>query len=294
MSSGYLETYRGWVAPWECDVVEHLTVAYYFERFADSSLWLLEDLGLGQSYIDAAQHTCATVDCHVRYMAELRAGDLHHIESAPIGVDDKLVTFGHKVFNSATGGLCATLEQRLVHFDMRARKAAPLPADRRAAVERRVVAWDGPAREERPTPESTDGFVDSFRNTTRPWEVDVLGHVGFQFYIHRFSAACGHALNAIGMTPAYQREARIGFSTFEFQLQFRRELRAGDLVYCKSGIMHVGGSSIRVLHKMFNARTGELAAQLSQFGVHLDMEARRPKPLPEEIRAKGLALQVKT
>ena len=36
MSSGYLETYRGWVAPWECDVVEHLTVAYYFERFADS------------------------------------------------------------------------------------------------------------------------------------------------------------------------------------------------------------------------------------------------------------------
>lgn len=293
MAEGYLETYRGWVAPWECDVVEHLTVAYYFERFADSALWLMEDLGLGQSYIESSRCTCATVDCFVRYMAELRAGDLHHIESAPIAVDDKRVVLGHKVFNSATGGLCATLEQRLVHFDMDARKATPMPAEKREAVRRRLVAWDGPAREERAMPESAEGFVDSYRGTTRPWEIDVLGHVGFQFYVHRFSAACGHALAAIGMTPEYQRKARIGFSTFEFQLQFRRELKAGDLVYCKTGVMHVGGSSIRVLHKMFNARTGELAAQLSQFGVHLDMDARRPKPLPDEIRAKGRELLVK-
>ena len=66
------------------------------------------------------------------------------------------------------------------------------------------------------------------------------------------------------------------------------------VVHCKSGIMHVGGSSIRVLHKMWNARTGELCAQLSQFGVHLDMAARRPKALPEEIKSKGLALLVKS
>jgi acyl-CoA thioesterase FadM len=292
--AGYLETYRGWVAPWECDIVDHLTVAFYFERFADSSLWLMEDLGLGQSYIERQGRTCATVDCYVRYSAELRAGDLHHIESAPIGVDDKLVTLGHKVINSTTGGVCATLEQRLLHFDMKARKAVPLPADKREAIAARIVAWDGPAREERPTPESADGFVESFRNTTRPWEVDVLGHVGFQFYIHRFSAACGHALGAMGMTPEYLREARIGFSTFEFQLQFRRELKAGDLVHCRSGIMHVGNSSVRFLHKMWNARTGELCAQLSQFGVHLDMDARRPRPFPEAIKAKGMALLVTT
>jgi len=289
----YLETYRGSVAPWECDIVAHLTVAYYFERFADSSLWLMEDLGLGQSYIEQAGRTCATVDCHVRYMAELRAGDVLHIESAPIGVEEKALRLGHKVFNTATGGLCATLEQTLVHFDLKARKAVALPADKREAIERRLVAWDGPAREVRSTPDSADGFVESFRNTTRPWEVDVLGHVGFQFYIHRFSAACGHVMNAIGMTPEYHRKAGVGFSTFEFQLQFRRELKAGDLVHCKSAVTHIGGSSLCFLHKMWNARTGELCAQLSQFGVHLDMAARRPSPLPPEIKARGLALLVR-
>ena len=23
-----METYRGWVTPWECDIIEHLTIAY--------------------------------------------------------------------------------------------------------------------------------------------------------------------------------------------------------------------------------------------------------------------------
>ena len=32
----WVDTYRGTVFPWETDIVEHLTVAYYFERFADA------------------------------------------------------------------------------------------------------------------------------------------------------------------------------------------------------------------------------------------------------------------
>jgi len=33
------------VNAWECDVVEHFTIAYYFDRFADSSRNLLELIG---------------------------------------------------------------------------------------------------------------------------------------------------------------------------------------------------------------------------------------------------------
>jgi hypothetical protein len=35
--SQWLETYRGVVNPWECDVVQHFTIAYYFDRFADAT-----------------------------------------------------------------------------------------------------------------------------------------------------------------------------------------------------------------------------------------------------------------
>ena len=43
--TAWVDTYRGTVFPWETDIVEHLTVAYYFERFADATLGLLDGLG---------------------------------------------------------------------------------------------------------------------------------------------------------------------------------------------------------------------------------------------------------
>jgi acyl-CoA thioesterase FadM len=43
---------------------------------------------------------------------------------------------------------------------------------------------------------------------------------------------------------------------------------------------------------MSNPRTGELVATLDQFGVHLDMDERRPTPLPDELKARAQALRV--
>ena len=42
--SGYVETFRGDVRPWEVDSTEHFTVAYYYEKFEaqeerDKILW---------------------------------------------------------------------------------------------------------------------------------------------------------------------------------------------------------------------------------------------------------------
>ena len=94
------------------------------------------------------------------------------------------------------------------------------------------------------------------------------------------------------MTPAYMHAERRGFSTFEFRLHFAGALRAGDPVRVRSALLHVGKSSIRLLHRMANARTGEEVAILEQSGVHLDMVARRPTPLPDGLRERAKALLV--
>jgi len=49
---------------------------------------------------------------------------------------------------------------------------------------------------------------------------------------------------------------------------------------------------MRLFHVMTNERTGERAATLEQLGVHLDMDARRPTPLPDAIREKAKAILV--
>jgi acyl-CoA thioester hydrolase len=88
------------------------------------------------------------------------------------------------------------------------------------------------------------------------------------------------------------RAEQRGLSTFEFQLSIAAPLRAGDLVRVQSALAHVGNSSLRLFHRMTDARTGGEVATLEQSGVHLDREARRSAPLPDALRSKALAMVI--
>jgi acyl-CoA thioester hydrolase len=290
--SGWLETYRGIVCRWEVDHNDHLTVAFYFARLGDAAHGLLDALGVGLDYTRRRGRLCLSTDCYVRYQHELRVGDIMHIASGVLAVEPDGLVLAHKVFNSETGEVCTTVEQRLRHVDARRRTARALTAAQRRAAEARRVDWDGPARERRPRPAGVEGFRDSARDTVKPDEIDVFGQVALAHYIHRFSAANGHVIAAFGITPGYMRAERRGFSTFEFQLELGGVLRAGDPVCVRSALVHVGSSSMRLLHVMTNERTGERISTLEQLGVHLDMDARRPSPLPEAIRERAKAVLV--
>lgn len=270
----WMETYRGTVFRWEVDANDHLTVAYYLSRFGDAAVNVLTALG-----VDGA----ATVDSYIRYSRELRVGDLLHVETAVIGVDAEGLVLGHRLLESTERTLCTTVEHRL--------RATLTPEQRRLAEARRV-AWDGPARERRPRPRSLDGFLPSARDAAKPAEVDASGWLSPSAVIHRFSAANGHVIAAFGLTPRYMREANRGFSTFEFQLGFEGGAQAGDPIAVRSALTHVGNSSMRIMHVMLNERSGARVATLEQSGVHLDLEARRPAPLPDSLRQAARALLV--
>jgi acyl-CoA thioesterase FadM len=272
----WLETYRGTVFRWEVDHNDHFTVAYYLARLADAGRTLLHVLGVGPS---------PTVDCYIRYQHELRVGDIMHVESGVIGVEGESLLLGHKLYETAAGNLCTTVEQRV---------ATKLGAETRRAAEARKVAWDGPAREARPRPPGLDGLRDAARDIVKPEEVDVTGQLGLPAAVQRFSASNAHVLAAFGLTPAYMRDQRRGFSTFEFQLGMGGEVRAGDPLVVRSGLVHVGSSSLRILHVMLDERTGAEVASLQQSGVHFDQDRRRPTPLPENLRARALAVLVPT
>ena len=289
---GWLETYRGSVFRWEVDHNDHFTVAYYFSRIADAGLGLLDAIGLGPAYVERVGRACVTADCYVRYTHELRVGDIMHVESGVIGVEPDALVLGHRLLNSESGEVGTTVEQRVCHVDLKNRKAVAFYAEQRSAAETRRVPWDGPPRELRPRPSGLEGFRDSARDTVKPSELDVFGQCALSHYIHRFSAANSHAIAALGMTPGYMRTERRGFSTFEFQLALDGPLRPGDSVRVRSALLHVGSSSMRLLHVMTNERSGERVATLEQFGVHLDMDARRPMPLPDELRAKAKQILV--
>jgi acyl-CoA thioesterase FadM len=270
----WTETYRGVVAAWECDAFAHLTIAYYFARLEDASVAALEDL--------PAAGGARTDGLYVRLMKEFRAADLMHVQSAPIALEGSTLTIGHKIFDSASGELTTTTEQRIT--------LEGLSPAQRAALAARIVAWDGPQREARPAPADDAGFVPSGQRVVQPWEIGNDGRLSWQHLVHHFSGAGLHACRAAGMTPKYLRDNRRGYSTFELDVTIDALPRAGDRIAVRSGILQVGKSSIRFLHRMIDARTGKRLASMGQFGVHFDLEARRPAPLPDALREAATAL----
>jgi acyl-CoA thioesterase FadM len=66
----------------------------------------------------------------------------------------------------------------------------------------------------------------------------------------------------------------------------------GSPVVVETGIVHLGNSSLRLLHRMREPADGREFARLGQFGVQLDLDTRRPAALPAVLRAAASRLLV--
>lgn len=252
--TGWTETYRGAVPPWQCDVTEHFTIAYYFDRLEEAQA------NLGIPLPASGQITA-------RFVKELRQGAAFHIESAPIHSDITL-RLGHRVVDSADNETVTWFDQ---HWDAPATTA--------------TEPWPGPPAETRPEPSTTEGFLPTGRGRTKPIDLDANGNFSLSAMILRFSYANHHLAAAVGM-----RQPRRGFSTFELNLRLSDAL-ANDMPYTvHSGIAHLGNSSMRILHRLTHGER-EIAT-LGQYGVNLDLDARRPAKWPDEVRAKAAKLLI--
>ena len=278
--TNWSETYRGTVPPWECDVTEHFTIAYYFDRLEEGERNLAEILGLGELLRGGG--FARRLD--VRFARELRAGSSFHIESAALAVDEGL-RLGHRFIDSANGETVTWIAES---WELPEEALSP---DRRW-ITGRLAAWEGPAAEPRPEPQSTAGFIPTARGRVKPSDLDADGRFGLAAMVHRLTDACLQATAAIGMDATFLEANRRGFSTFELALRLSSTLALDEPYLVESGIAHLGNSSLRLIHRMCDPRSGAEVAQLGQYGVNLDLEARRPARWPDEIRARAAALVV--
>jgi acyl-CoA thioesterase FadM len=275
------ETYRGTVPPWECDVTEHFTIAYYFDRLEEAERNLAETLGLGELLRGGG----FTRHLDVRFVRELRAGSSFHVESAALAVDPG-VRLGHRFLDSANGETVTWIAES---WDL---PAGALSPGLRRGVAGRLGDWEGPAAEPRPEPATTAGFIPTARGRVKTGDLDADGRFALAAIVHRLTDACLQSGAAIGMDAAFLEDNRRGFSTFELALRISGALALDEPYLVESGIAHLGNSSLRLIHQMSDPRGGAEVAHLGQYGVNLDLEARRPARWPDELRARAAALVV--
>jgi acyl-CoA thioesterase FadM len=273
----WIETYRGSVAPWECDVTEHFTIAYYFDRLAVAEAALAEALGL----LDLARAGGFTRRFDVRFARELRAGAAFHIESAALGVNAGGLRLGHRVVDSVTGEAITWFD---VHWDDVAVPLSP----------KRIGTWNGPEFEPRTEPSDISGLTPSARGRVKRDDLDEFGRLGLAGFFHKLTDSSVQTGAAIGLTADFIKTGRRGFSTFELRLKISDTLTLGAPFLNRTGITHLGNSSLRFLHVMTEANSGREIARLAQYGVQLDLDARRPAALAPEFRERAQKLVIPT
>ena len=130
----------------------------------------------------------------------------------------------------------------------------------------------------------------TYRGAVYPWHCDQMGHMNVMWYVGKFDEATWNLFAAMGVTTAFLRERKRGMAAVQQNITYRRELVAGDTVTVHSAFLEIRDKVARFVHEMRHGETGELAAYCLLTGVHIDAEARRACPFPQEILARGKSL----
>jgi acyl-CoA thioester hydrolase len=130
----------------------------------------------------------------------------------------------------------------------------------------------------------------TYRGAVYPWQCDHMGHMNVMWYVGKFDEATWQLLAAIGLARARLERDGGGMAAVEQHIEYKRELRPGDIVTIRSAILEVKDKSIRFRHEMKNDETSEVSAITVIVGVHLDTGMRKARSLPQDVRSRATAL----
>ena len=86
-------------------MVEHFTVAFYYQKLDYATAIALYAAGMDQNDPEAPRMT----RCLTRFSSELVKGDVYRIDTMQLAPD----RLGHRLINAETGGVCTHFDQRL-------------------------------------------------------------------------------------------------------------------------------------------------------------------------------------
>jgi carnitine 3-dehydrogenase len=141
-----LRLYRCTVQPQWVDYNDHMSESFYLYAFGDAADALFRFIGIDEAY-RAAGRSLYTVETHMNYVKEVASGEPLEFALQLLGHDDKRVHFFQSMYHGGTGDLLCTCEQMLVHVDMQAQKACPMPPQVHAAL---AAIWSSQKDMDRP------------------------------------------------------------------------------------------------------------------------------------------------
>jgi acyl-CoA thioesterase FadM len=126
MEPGALVTTEGEARPEWIDYNGHLMDGYYAVAFSAVTDHFLELVGFGPAYPAASGHSVYTVESHLVYLREVRAGARLVYTTQLLGYDERRIHLVHTM--AVAGAPAATNELLLVHVRQEPPGVVPMPA----------------------------------------------------------------------------------------------------------------------------------------------------------------------
>jgi acyl-CoA thioester hydrolase len=130
----------------------------------------------------------------------------------------------------------------------------------------------------------------TYRGCVNAWECDQWGHQNVQFYLAKAADAQSALCCAVGLTPSMLRAGKRMVRPVHDRILFKRELRAGDPLYMRSGVRSVEDATLRYFSVMINAESGAQAAVFETEATLCDISTGKPIELPTNVAEQAKRL----
>jgi acyl-CoA thioester hydrolase len=293
-------TARGFVNTWQCDENAHLNVQFFTGWADEASPHLHALLGLDT----AAQPRVRVVEDHIRYHREMLAADSVELGSAPVTVAPRTLVAYHEMRNAYNGEVAATI-CRTTGYASEDGIAADWPQNFQTAAELCRVELPANARPRtvgtrgRPPDLTFDqaeqaGAIEIVRGVVHVADCDASGRMTPRAHFGRFSDGAGNFWQSIGFDRAGMRDRNQGTVVVEMRCTYHNPPRAGDRIVVRSGLLGATERILHIVHFLFDAGAGRLAATAEGVGVLFDLEARRIVTLDaqEQSRLEAASLHL--
>ncbi|AVF54860.1 acyl-CoA thioesterase [Pseudomonas sp. 17391] len=128
----------------------------------------------------------------------------------------------------------------------------------------------------------------TYRGVVYPAQTDAMGHMTVQYYVAAFDQAFWHLIHSLGYNADWRFERKEGWADVRYEIDYRAELKVGDLFKVASMVKKVGNASIVTHHQMFSAND-ELCAEIQMTSVYFDLEQRTSKAIPNAIKEAAMS-----
>jgi acyl-CoA thioester hydrolase len=132
------------------DEMGHMNVMWYTHLFSRGVWGLFQRIGFTPEYMQAHQAGSFALELHVRYLAEVRAGQHVTLRTRALGRTPKRIHYLHFLtIDERDGALSATGEIVSAHVDMTIRRQSPFGEPIAAAFDElltahRALPWEAP------------------------------------------------------------------------------------------------------------------------------------------------------